>query len=142
MKIAASLALAGLLCALPAGAFAEKVLGDATKVGELTNVRAILEDTPDPSPANLVVRGVVTAPDPCHVATAEAVGEADSEIGGENAVLKVKVTTARGSEDQMCAQKLTDLPFKFSQEVGLREYEEVEVFSDTDRERLQIGVAE
>ncbi|MBZ8133950.1 hypothetical protein [Afifella sp. IM 167] len=146
MKIAASLLagapLALALWVLPASAFAEKVLGETSHVGGLKNVTAVLQDTPDPSPATLLVRGIVTAPDPCHVATAEAVGEADSETGGAGAVLKVKVVTARGSEEQVCAQELTDMPFKFSQEVGLREYEQVEVSSGAESERVHIGVAE
>ncbi|MDQ0324484.1 hypothetical protein J2R99_000333 [Rhodopseudomonas julia] len=143
MKPAAAATFLSLSVAMfPAWAAAQSNLSGAHEVGELTSVQATLEDTPDSSPATLRVRGLITAPEPCQVATAEAVGEGESETAGIARVLKIRVTTARASEDQACTQKLTDLQFQFTQEVGLREFEEVEVISDRDIERALVELAE
>lgn len=103
--------------------------GSAAKAGELKNVEAWLDLQPG-SAHSLHVQGTVEAPTPCYAAIA-------SRQGSDGAELQIAVTLQARSRG-MCAQVLSDIPFRFQTEGIGAQIKSLEVLSNTDRKKVSV----
>jgi hypothetical protein len=119
--------------------FAFIIIEDATaqgmKVGDLKDLSAWVNKMP-PGPYSLHAIGKITAPTPCYDAFAEYAGDDKSNPP----VYRVKITLRQ--HPGICIQKLTDLPFRYTQFNYVGNHANITIFSDQDSKTIPIDIVQ
>ena len=119
--------IAGLAIGCPHVASAQEPM----KIGDLKDLIAWANKML-PGPFSLHAKGEVTAPTPCHDAIAEYAGEDKSNPP----IYRLKVTLIQ--KPGVCIQRLSDIPFAYTQQNYLGNHQKMEIFTDKDSKIIAI----